>query len=213
MWTWKESYGGNPFCSKKPETDDDMLSCSSIPSPPVVWMCIPCKLLSISCCLVWTAPCLVQMAETNVRILLFHFLVMSFCSIYWFTRLTNWCFGSRGCDGMASMSNIVMQLHIDACSYRGISAALSSGIVCCLLLPLTPREIYDAVCCYIHPWVAELMRYIFSKACSPANKSYVGVVSRLAWLVSSGPFGIATKPLVVVLQSLSIMLGSMAIVL
>ncbi|KAG2642614.1 hypothetical protein PVAP13_2KG192291 [Panicum virgatum] len=68
------------------------------------------------------------MAETNVRILLFHFLIVSFCSRDWFTRLTNWCFGSRGCDGMASMSNIVMQLHIDACSYRGISAALSSGL-------------------------------------------------------------------------------------
>jgi len=153
MWTWKESYGGNPFCSKKPETDDDMLSCSSIPSPPVVWMCIPCNLLSISCCLVWTAPCLVQMAETNVRILLFHFLIVSFCSRDWFTRLTNWCFGSRGCDGMASMSNIVMQLHrIDSWSYRGISAALSSGIaffVVCFCLLLLERLMMSFVATFI----------------------------------------------------------------
>ena len=113
----------------------------------------PCKLLSISCCLVWTAPCLVQMAETNVRILLFHFLVMSFCSIYWFTRLTNWCFGSRGCDGMASMSNIVMQLHrIDSWSYRGISAALSSGIaffVVCFCLLLLERFMMPFVATFI----------------------------------------------------------------
>lgn len=43
-------------------------------------------------------------------------------------RFTNWCFGSRCCDGMASMSNIVIQLHIDAHSYLGIYAALSSGV-------------------------------------------------------------------------------------
>ena len=142
------------------------------------------------------------MAETNVRILLFHFLVMSFCSIYWFTRLTNWCFGSRGCDGMASMSNIVMQLHIDACSYRGISASLSSGIVCCLLLPLTPRETYDVVCCYIHPWIAELMRYISLKLVRLLISLMLVYSAGFASLVSSGPFGIATKPLVVFLESL-----------
>jgi hypothetical protein len=53
---------------------------------------------------------------------------------------------------MAFMSNIVMQLHIDACSYRGISAALSSGIalfVVCFCLLLLERLMMPFVATFV----------------------------------------------------------------